>query len=289
MIATHSPNPNLQLFIRNLHAESSEKTEEIKERRDAVIKRMEQLEANGKIADCDVFNKAWDRMIGSGHRDNRGGGMKFAVDKYDEFNRWATRNHLSIRPHFNQVDTLGGMIRFPDLCLAAYEGSNVRGVFPCSDETTVYSIEDYLDAMKAGEDWRDWKQANPSITPDWGLHGDIKLNLIYNTNETVGEEWEFVVDEYSVQSGSYQEEWGRIDLVFQHTSQERYLLVEVKPDKDEVDTAFGQALRYRYQFLGDRTIPDLGPSDIELGIAAPKFYESHQKAADEVGIRLIPV
>lgn len=34
-----------------------------------------------------------------------------------------------------------------------------------------------------------------------------------------------------------------------------FLLVEVKPDRDAVDAAFGQVFRYRHQFLRDRTLP----------------------------------
>lgn len=279
--------PNLKLFLRNTFRDEPDKTEEMQERRDSIVDRMEELEADGKIAEFEVFDKAWDRLISLEHRNNRGGFMKLALDRYDEFTRWATRNSLSLRPRFNEVDTLGGMIRFPDACLAAYEGTNVRGVFPCSDEKTVYEIEDYLSALEADKNWRDWKQANPAITPEFGAHGDIKLHLIYNTDDTVGEDWEFVVDEYAVQSGRYEEEHGRIDLVFKHTTNREFLLVEVKPDREKADAAFGQVLRYRYQFLGDQTLPGLDSGDVQLAIAAPEFYESHQKAADEIGIRLI--
>lgn len=280
--------PSLKLFIRSIFEPDEAKVaEKVQTRRDAIVERMNEFKANGKIAEKTVFDKAWDRMMSPDHRNNAGGPMKHAVDQYDEFTQWATRNNVSLRPHFNEVDTLGGKIRFPDLCLAAYQGQNVRGVFPCSDETTVYTIKDYLDALQSGEDWRDWKQSNPSITPDWGSHGDIKFHLIYNTDDTVGKEWEFVVDEYSVQSGRYEEKRGRIDLVFKHKSNEEFLLVEVKPDREGVEKAFGQALSYRYQFLSDRTLPGLDRTDVHLAIAAPEFYKSHEKAAKEVGIRLI--
>lgn len=281
--------PSLKLFARNIFGEEPELKEDIERERNSIERRLEELEKSGTISGFEIFTKAWDRMMSPEHRNNRGGSMKFAIDKYDEFSHWASKNGLSLRPHFNQVDTLDGMIRFPDLCLAAYDGLNVRGVFPCSDENTVYTVDDYLTAIEQGEDWRDWKQGNQSLSPDWGAHGDVKLHIVYNPDEIVGKEWEFVVDEYSVQSGQYEEERGRIDLVFKHTRKEKFLLIEVKPNRDEVDAAFGQALRYRYQFLGDRNVPGLGPEDVELAIAAPDFYESHRRAAQEIGVQLLSV
>ena len=82
---------------------------------------------------------------------------------------------------------------------------------------------------------------------------------------------------------------GRIDLVFKSETDERYLLVEVKPDKDGVDSAFGQVGRYKHQFLANTSLPHLSTTDIRLAIAAPDVYDAHQRIAKEWDIELIQV
>ena len=280
--------PRVELFVRNIfEPDEPERAKTVQTHRNKIVNKLKQLEISGKISEYELHDKAWDHLISSGHRKAAGGHSKGALERYDEFSTWAAMSGFSIQPYFNEDETLEGYVRFPDLCLAVYEGFNVRSVFPCSDETTVYSIEDYLDSVEEGVDWKIWTQDHDSITPDWGPHGDVKFPLIYDSSTYLGDEWEFVEDEYHVTSGEFIEEQGQIDIVFKHQTEERYLLVEVKPDRDLVDKAFGQALRYRYQFLSDRSNPALGLDEVDLAIAAPGFHEYHEKAAEEVGIRLL--
>lgn len=158
-------------------------------------------------------------------------------------------------------------------------------MFPCSDEKTEYGIDHYLNALEEGIDWEELDSTAKLTTPDYGAHGAIKAHLKTNLSSIVGDEWAEAEDEYAVES----ERRGQIDLLCRHEDGRRYLLIEVKPEKDKIDRAFGQILRYKHQFIADRNIPDLDPDKIELAIAAPAFYGFHSEAAEEVGIRLITV
>jgi hypothetical protein len=74
-----------------------------------------------------------------------------------------------------------------------------------------------------------------------------------------------------------------VDVVFE--GDDEYMLVEVKSGAKGVDKAFGQLLRYRYLLANDRI--NLGKEDIDLAVAAPDFYRSHEVVASDVGIELI--
>ena len=87
----------------------------------------------------------------------------------------------------------------------------------------------------------------------------------------------------------FAEDRGYIDLAFQHKSENRHLLVEVKPEKDLLDKAIGQIYRYKYKFLQESNLPHVTADDIELAIAAPEFHDTHVQAAEELGIDLIQV
>jgi hypothetical protein len=157
-------------------------------------------------------------------------------------------------------------------------------VFPCSDGRNHYTINDYLSAVESGEEWRCTDHVDSLTYRDHGAHGAIKARIAQHPAETIGSEWQLFDDERG--TGNFgANETGRIDLVFSHRSDRRFLLVEVKPSREVVDSAFGQLGRYKYQFLKDDVDIQLTADDIDLAIAAPEFAPSHERFADEIGIR----
>lgn len=220
------------------------------------------------------------------------------VERHRQFHRWAGRQGLKL-PGFNSNDDF---VEFPDMFLTVRNVSHGKyslqtedrdptglvAVFPCFDGTTRYTVRSYLEALDEGQHWRTRTRQMGITTPDYGDHGSIKARLAQSPADTVGESWRTADDEEYVGQTTVGGS-GRVDLLFEHTEVERYLLVEVKSDPDRVDAAFGQVGRYRHQFLADSGIPDLGVDDIELAIAAPEFYEPHRELADEWNVRLIDV
>lgn len=250
--------------------------------------RIEELEQAGKIAEYTAFAKGWDHRVNLAHRNNAGGHAKRVLEQFERCRSWAHRSEVSLEG-FQEVEIRGERYaEFPDLCLVAEVDRTVTGVFPCLDGTKRYSIDDYLDALAAGRDWRSWQPSTTLSTPDRGDHGAIKTQLIDSSESLLGPDWEFVADEYSVPMDSG-EGYGHIDLVFTHEADTSFLLVEVKPGVDEIDQAFGQLLRYQEGFLQDRSLPYLSTDDIELAIASPHFAGVHKTAASRHDIRTVEV
>jgi hypothetical protein len=226
-------------------------------------------------------------------------------NEFNTYQRWANRNDLSLEPFFiRKSQSTYEEIQFPEIYLVVKDApdrlytapaapypdrdglATVRGVFPCADSKRKYEITDYLNAVKNGENWKN-RSINQSLsTPDHGAHGSIKSDVYQNSDRILGEEWLLLQDEYPVGEIS-SDDVGRIDLAFEHQSNERYLLVEVKPEKEKVDKAIGQIYRYKYKFLEDSNLPHLTPDDISLVIVAPEFHNTHIKAASELGVDLI--
>lgn len=290
-MSSNHPELELKLFVRNIAVldESDMAAEELRERKEEVVNRLETLEDEGMIEQYDVFEKE-PKRVSTSYRNATTGYQKAAVERYDEFQRWATRHGFTLQPFFDErplSPRTEDSVFFPDMYLVAREERKLQGVFPCSDGETEYSIGYYLSALEEGRDWEHYDSAASLTTPDYGAHGAIKAHIKENLSSVAGEEWVEAEDEYAVES----ERRGQIDLLCRHEDRRRYLLIEVKPkkDKDEIDKAFGQILRYKYQFIADRNIPDLTPDEIELAIAAPEFYDFHHEAAKQVGIRLITV
>jgi len=175
----------------------------------------------------------------------------------------------------------------PDIFLQLMEGHRLRGFFPCSDGKHEYTVEHLLNSLKENEDWENWedKPSELSYKDPSRIHGAIKSEVNSRSEKHLGEEWQYSDDEYTVGS---RESGGKIDLVFKHESETRYNLVEVKPSKDteKIDRVFGQLFRYKHAFVDDKV--SVGLDDVEITIAAPDFHYSHEEAADELGINLVP-
>lgn len=226
-------------------------------------------------------------------------------NEFKTYQRWAQRNGLSLEPFFGKDGQLKHeVIEFPEIYLIVKDGSDrffaapaapypdrddlatVRGVFPCSDSKRKYEIEDYLSAVKNGKHWRHSISQESLSTPDHGRHGGIKSHLYQNPNKTVGSQWVKPQDEYRV-GDIFSDDKGQIDLLFEHESESKFLIVEVKPEKSLLDKAIGQIYRYKYKFLQEANLPHITPDDIKLAIAAPEFHDTHVQAATELDIDLI--
>lgn len=267
-----------------------ERPEKFRKRKEELGNRLESLETEGRISAYNVWEKA-DKQVSEAYRSSSSGQSKSALERYDEAQEWARNHDYSLEPFFDKRrlsrDQTDPFVFFPNIYLLAYEGIKVQGVFPCSDENTVYEIEDYLVALEEGRDWERYSSGSTLDTPDYGSHGAIKAYIKENLASVLGEEWTEAKDEFLVES----ELRGRIDLLCRHKDKRRFKLIEVKPakDKDEIDKAFGQIFRYKHQFLADKNIPGLGADEVELAIAAPGFYKFHSAAAEEASIELLEI
>lgn len=279
--------PGLELVVRHVRPEVAQGDKEVFEAKlDTITQRLSEFEQDGLIAGYNVLSG--DKSIASAHRGGTGS-TAFDVERFDESMEWADDHGYEL-PTFREAPlSTGGTdrIHFPDCLLMARKGTDVVGVFPHTEDGTVVSPEDFLQRIESGTDWEFIDSGDTLTTGDPGPHGTLKAYLKANLEEIVGREWTDVDDEYPVAS----EVAGQIDLFCRHRSGDRYLLIEVKPDRDrrKIDRAFGQVLRYRAQYLADSARPGLSRQDVELAIAAPGFYDFHRDAAEAADIRLIEI
>lgn len=263
--------------------------EKIEQRKLKLIEKLNQLKRAGKIGDFE--EKAESPGIVVQRDPTRTGIEKWRTSHYDEYSRWAGRNHLTLEPDFREED---GYIFLPQMYLVITEKStrDVQAVFPCYDKKGKrrYEIEDYLDALEQDRDWVQWpsKQDFPDIDPN-PIHSNIKKKIKKNPAQWLGEQWGSPMEEYPVSRSYEEKEQGQIDLVFKHTTEDRYLLVEVKTIIRGVDRAFGQLLRYSRLFLEKRDMPGVSDKELDLVIAAPDFDETHYQIAEALGIRLVRI
>ncbi len=277
--------PWVTLWVTNRSSDLSDKRQEL-------VNRLKDLWDDGKIASFST-NRVPPTVRREGPHTRRD-----HVERHRQFRRWARQHGLTL----SAFDRTDDAVKFPGTFLTVRnvhyrtyslptedrDPTGLVAVFPCFDGTTRYTVRSYLEALDEGQHWRSRTAQMGITTPDYGDHGSIKARLAQSPTDTVGPNWTTVDDEeyvgYTTVGGS-----GRLDLLFKHVEEERYLLVEVKPDPDDVDTAFGQVGRYRHQFLADSGIPSLGVDDVEVAIAAPEFREPHRELADEWDVRLITV
>lgn len=81
-----------------------------------------------------------------------------ALDRLEQFERWAERTGLDLGPAFDRRRVASPVLReeyeavvFPVRCLAVYGPDRLWTVAPCTDGQRCYSVEDCLTALEAGE------------------------------------------------------------------------------------------------------------------------------------------
>lgn len=246
------------------------------------------------LEDSDKIESYWVMTTPSGvprvDDPTRGGMGRSMTKRYEEYRSWESREGLQLGAGFRERTTGTNYIEFPELFLEVRKKSEVRGVFPCCERVDgdlyEYSIENYLEALKTEEDWRTHRPEKPTRLSHTE-HDAIQVYLKKHMEE-INPDWAYFGMEYSLENTQRTTRNARVDLVFKHKHEsERYLLVEVKPDQESVDEAFGQVLRYRHAFCDIHSTPNLDPDQIELAIAAPEIGEYHKQAASELGIGII--
>ncbi len=117
-----------------------------------VIHRLGSLRSAGAISDFEVETWSTAVSVEGDAPDDR------AIEAFERFDAWAEKQGLSVRPPF-EVKTVSPLVgdertvlTLPILCLAVYDGTDLSGVYPCSDEETTYRIVDCLDAYDSEDD-----------------------------------------------------------------------------------------------------------------------------------------
>lgn len=143
---------NVRLFVRDYVSS------DMRDRQRVIYKRLRELQADGRIMDlsAEMWSKQlyvdaeYDPMAADEH-------TRSPLSTYKEFSEWAERAGYSLEPGFS-TQTVGSLIsdkrekviRFPVVCLAAYDGDDddLIDVAPRSSERGgVYTVENFLEAL----------------------------------------------------------------------------------------------------------------------------------------------
>lgn len=118
----------------------------------AVRDRVRELESRGVLGDSTV--SGWGTEQLTFEADCRSA----ALAALEAFETWAARNGVDLEPAFErrQLSPLLSsesyeVAVFPVVCLALYEGNDLRGVFPSRPDDEVRTVEQALDALEAGD------------------------------------------------------------------------------------------------------------------------------------------
>lgn len=135
----------VELFVRSLAPSGAH------ERQQAVVSRLERLVSDGRIDT--VSTTVWGRRICPEMAADLTVGRSI-LDRVDRLRTWARRHDASLEPSFDEhversmLDGTHTVVVLPVLCLAVFEGDDLRGVFPCVKDGTPCTVEDGLDLLE---------------------------------------------------------------------------------------------------------------------------------------------
>lgn len=140
--------PQVTLYLRDPVATT------IYDQQQAIYDQLQTLREEGRVAGLSL--KVWGKQIPT-DRDETIGAAKTSVDTYEEFRSWAEDAGYSLTPGFSKHtsssvvdDDQHDVIRFPLMCLAAYDGDRLLDVAPRTTAEGIYTVEDFLTELRDG-------------------------------------------------------------------------------------------------------------------------------------------
>jgi hypothetical protein len=147
---TGREDPRIELYVRSLSPDGAQN------RQEAVIERLQRLEADEEIADFSVI--AWGKQIA---RDSAGAHTEegqYILNRVAEFKQWALSENVTLESFYQRQqvenDVTGESyttLVLPVMGLAEYVDGELRHVAPCTDGDDVHTIMDRLEQLEAGE------------------------------------------------------------------------------------------------------------------------------------------
>jgi hypothetical protein len=147
---TESQAPQIELYVRSLLPNGAQA------RQEAVIERLERLDADGVIGGFSVI--VWGKQIAresAGAHTDEG---RYILNRVAEFRQWALSNNVSLES-FYQTREVGNDATgeeftatvLPVMGLAEYQDGELGHVAPCTEGDVVHTITDRLDRLEQGE------------------------------------------------------------------------------------------------------------------------------------------
>jgi len=149
--------PTLELYVRSLLPDGA------LSRQEAVIGRLEDLEARGRIEDFTVI--VWGKRIARSTAAAHTAEGEYILNRVAEFKSWALGNNVSLESFYDTqavdtdvTDETYTAITLPVMGLAEYQDGELRHVAPCTEDDVVHTIMDRLEQLESGQP--------PAVTTD---------------------------------------------------------------------------------------------------------------------------
>ena len=147
---TGTQTPRIELYVRSLLPDGAH------ERQEAVIDRLQELDAEDEIEDFSVV--VWGKQIARDSAGARTEEGEYILNRVAEFKQWALSNNVSLESFYQKhtvendvTDEPYSAVTLPVMGLAEYDGEELRHVAPCSKGNEVHTIMDRLDRLERGE------------------------------------------------------------------------------------------------------------------------------------------
>jgi len=162
---TGTQTPRIELYVRSLLPDGAH------DRQDAVIERLQELDAEDEIEDFSVI--VWGKQIARDSAGARTEEGEYILNRVAEFKQWALSNNVSLEA-FYQNHTVGNDVTdepysamtLPVMGLAEYDGEELQHVAPCSNGDEIHTIMDRLGGLERGEPTAIERSTDVSILSD---------------------------------------------------------------------------------------------------------------------------
>lgn len=143
--------PNVVLYVRE------DVSSDTRDRQMAVHERLRELQTEGRIEELSAEIWAKQMYVDAEHgpiaADER---SDHPLSTYNQFSEWAQQAGYSLEPGFSTqtvssllTDKREKVIKFPVMCLAAYDDSDLIDVAPrSSEEGEVHTVENFLEELR---------------------------------------------------------------------------------------------------------------------------------------------
>lgn len=152
------------------------------DRQERTLARLDGVRTAGVVGDVTV--RTWGRRMrldaGATPADDR------AHESVESFRQWAAERGHDLEPGFQVrevcslvADEIHEVLTFPLVCVALYRDGAVRGVFPCSSEEGVHTVEDCLvDLETLAEAASEGEDADPTAADATRTGREVPLGVV---------------------------------------------------------------------------------------------------------------
>ncbi len=126
------------------------------ERQQTIQEQLRTLQEKGHVGELSI--RVWRKQVPTSGGNLTDSGTQTCIHLYEKFQSWADQAGCSLEPGFSKhtidslvTDNQQEVIRFPIICLAAYDDDELINLAPRSTASGVYTVADFIAALETNE------------------------------------------------------------------------------------------------------------------------------------------